>query len=53
LRILHYPRYEKHTTNKTFQELNRTYKVVLDVVHEVQDVLEEGPELDLSGVCEP
>jgi transposase-like protein len=43
---------EEHTTNEIFQELDRTYKTVLDFVHEVQDALEEDPEFALSGVCE-
>lgn len=43
---------EEHTTNEIFQELDRTYKPVLDFVHEVQDALDEDPEFDLSGVCE-
>jgi homoserine dehydrogenase len=43
---------EGHTTNNIFQELDRTYKTVLDFVHEVQDALEEDPEFDLYGVCE-
>ena len=43
---------EGHTTNDIFQELDRTYKTVLDFVHEVQDALEEDPEFDLYGVCE-
>lgn len=43
---------EEHTTNEIFQELDRTYKTVLDFVHEVQDALDEDPEFALSGVCE-
>ena len=43
---------EEHTTNEIFQELDRTYKTVLDFVHEVQDALEKDLEFDLSGVCE-
>jgi len=43
---------EEHTTNDIFQELDRTYKTVLDFVHEVQDALADDPEFDLSGVCE-
>ena len=43
---------EGHTTNDIFQELDRTYKTVLDFVHEVQDALEDDPEFDLYGVCE-
>jgi transposase-like protein len=43
---------EESTTEKTAQELDRTYKTVLDFVHEVQDLLEEDPEFDLYGVCE-
>ena len=42
---------EEHTTNEIVHELNRTYKTVLDFVHEVQDALAEDPEFDLSGVC--
>ncbi len=34
------------------QELDRTYKTVLDFVHEVQDALDDDPECDLTGVCE-
>lgn len=34
------------------RELDRTYKPVLDFVHEVQDGLDEDHEFDLSGVCE-
>ena len=45
-------RMEEHTTNKIFEELDRTYKTVLDFVHEVQDALADDPEFDLSGVCE-
>ena len=41
-----------HTTDGIFQELDRTYKTVLDFVHEVQDALEGDPEFDLYGVCE-
>jgi len=36
---------EGHTINGIFQELDRTYKIVLDFVHEVQDALEEIPSL--------
>jgi hypothetical protein len=43
---------EESTTEQTSQELDRTYKTVLDFVHEVQDALEEDPEFDLYGVCE-
>lgn len=43
---------EKHTTNDIFQELNQTYKIALDLLHKVQDVLDEDPAFDLSGVCE-
>jgi len=43
---------EGHTTDGIFQELDRTYKTVLDFVHEVQDALEGDPEFDLYGVCE-
>jgi hypothetical protein len=38
-----------HTTNDIFQELDRTYKTVLDFVHEVQDALEDDAEFDLYG----
>jgi hypothetical protein len=41
-----------HATNDIFQELDRTYKTVLDFVHEVQDAPEDDPEFELSGVCE-
>jgi len=41
-----------HTTNNIFQELDRSYKTVLDFVHEVQDALDEDPEFDLYGVSE-
>ena len=41
-----------HTTNDICHELDRTWKTVLDFVHEVQDALEDDPEFDLSGVCE-
>jgi len=34
-----------------FHELDRTYKKVSDVVHELQDALVEDPVFDLSGVC--
>ena len=43
---------EEFTTEKIAQELDRTYKTVLDFVHEVQDGLEHDPEFDLYGVCE-
>ena len=43
---------EEHVTNEIFQGLDRTYKTVLDFVHEVQDALAEDPEFDLPGVCE-
>ena len=43
---------EESTTEKTVQELDRTYKTVLDFVHEVQDALDDDPEFDLTGVCE-
>jgi hypothetical protein len=43
---------EESTTEKTVQELDRTYKTVLDFVHEVQDILYDNPEFDLTGVCE-
>jgi hypothetical protein len=43
---------EANTTNNIFHELDRTYKTVLDFVHELQDALEEDPEFDFSGVCE-
>ena len=43
---------EESTTEQTVQELDRTYKTVLDFVHEVQDVLDTDPEFDLTGVCE-
>ena len=43
---------EESTTEQTYQELDRTYKTVLDFVHEVQDALDADPEFDLTGVCE-
>jgi hypothetical protein len=43
---------EESTTEQTAQELDRTYKTVLDFVHEVQDALDDDPEFDLTGVCE-
>ena len=43
---------EEQTTNEIFEELDRTYKTVLDFVHEVQDALADDPAFDLSGVCE-
>jgi hypothetical protein len=43
---------EGHTTNHICHEIDRTYKTVLDFVHELQDALEEDPEFDFYGVCE-
>ena len=43
---------EEHTTNDIFHELDRTYKTVLEFVHEVQGALADDPEFELSGVCE-
>jgi hypothetical protein len=43
---------EGHTTNHICHKIDRTYKTVLDFVHEPQDALEEDPEFDLYGVCE-
>jgi len=43
---------EESTTQKTAQELDRTYKTVMDFVHEVQELLKEDPEFNLYGVCE-
>jgi hypothetical protein len=43
---------EESTTERTVQELDRTYKTVLDFVHEIQDALDDDPEFDLTGVCE-
>ena len=43
---------EEHTTNDIYHEIDRTHKIVLDFVHEVQDAPEEDPEFDLYGVCE-
>jgi len=40
---------EGHTTNSIFQELDRTYETVLDFVYDVQDALEEDPELTSTG----
>ena len=44
--------YERAPTNDIFQEFDRTYKTVLDFVHEVHDALEDDPGFDLYGVCE-
>ena len=43
---------EEHTTNDIYHEIDRTHKIVLDFVHEVQDALDDDPEFDLTGVCE-
>jgi transposase-like protein len=43
---------EEDKTAQITQELDRTYKTVLDFVHEVQDVLDDDPEFDLTGVYE-
>ncbi len=43
---------EESTTDQNFQELDRTYKTVLDFVQEVHDALDADPEFDLTGVCE-
>jgi predicted transcriptional regulator len=43
---------EGSTTEKIAQELDRTYKTVLDFVHEVQNALDEDPEFGLYGICE-
>jgi hypothetical protein len=40
------------TTEQTTHKHDRTYKTVLDFVHEVQDALDDNPEFDLTGVCE-
>jgi transposase-like protein len=42
---------EKQTTQIT-QQLDRSYRSVLDFVHEVQDALNQDAEFELSGVCE-
>ena len=43
---------EEDKTAEITRELDRTYKTVLDFVHEVQDALNDDPEFDLTGVCE-
>jgi hypothetical protein len=43
---------EEVKTAEITQELDRTYKTVLNFVHEVQDVLDDDPKFDLTGVCE-
>jgi transposase-like protein len=43
---------EEDKTAEITQELDRTYKTVLDFVHEVQDALDDDPEFDLTGICE-
>jgi len=43
---------EEDKTAEIAQGFDRTYKTVLDFVHEVQDALDNDPEFDLTGVCE-
>ena len=43
---------EEDKTAEITQELDRTYKTVLDFVHELQDALDDDSEFDLTGVCE-
>ena len=42
---------DKQTAQIT-RQLDRSYRSVLDFVHEVQDALEEEPAFELSGICE-
>ena len=42
---------EEDKTAQITQELDRTYKTVLDFLHEVQDVLDDDPDFDPAGSC--
>ena len=43
---------EEDKTPEIIQELDQTYKTVLDFVHEAQDAFDDDPGFDLTGVCE-